>query len=136
MRLCAPSFLLLFCFLTTMFLPSSVIAETPADEAWTVSDNWFGSLMPAKTKTVKKAKLAKKPVHQPLSRVDVPSDGSLSLAEIERRLVITSYQLQQMAHIHSPGVSRSYYYVRHDLIQRFKKLQAMKKAHLAKQATN
>lgn len=134
MRLSAPSFLLLVIFLAAL-CPTAVTAEPSSEDSITVSDNWFSSLMPAKPKAKKQA-VVKKPVHQPLSRVDIPKNGSLSLAEIERRLVITNYQLQQMAHIHSPGVSRSYYYVRHDLIERFKKLQQMKKELLATQEAN
>ena len=130
MRLYAPSFLLLALFLATV-CPTVVTAEPTDEDSFNVSDNWFSSLMPAKPKAKKMVVVARKPVQQPLSRVDVPTDGSLSLPEIERRLVITSYQLQQMAHIHSPGVSRSYYHVRHDLIERFKKLQQLKKALLA-----
>ena len=110
--------------------------ETKSSTSLDVSTDWFDSLTRDKESEEESyGELVLKPraTKVPKTMLGVARDGRMSIGEINRALFITRYQLKQMANIKSAGVSRSYYRIRNALVDNYKSLLEMKKAHIAAQ---
>jgi len=113
------------------YLGAATLAAADGPMALRLARNWFDGLSepdpavaPPVTRPVE--------VAQPKSRVEVPDDGSLSIDEIDRRILITTYQLSQMQSTPVPGISRSFYVTRRDLSSRLQRLRELRRTATAR----